>query len=232
MNTPSNRIGWIVSPVFFRDRTGFALAFALAMMCAPFDIASAAEVSGVRVDPRARVAGVELALNGAGLRRLFLANVYVIGLYMPERTNSADTAIEATGPKRIALTFLRDVTAQALVDALYEGIRDSSTETEFTRLKTAADALSAVMLPLRTNARAKMLGITDGFVKVFATGGMRTVLGGVVDYLPGAGSQVVMNGRAVGQPIPGHDLYRALLRIWLGEPPVDNNLKRLLLGRN
>ena len=107
MNTPSNRIGWIVSPVFFRDRAGFALAFALAMICAPFDIASAAEVSGVRVDPRARVAGVELALNGAGLRRLFLANVYVIGLYMPERTNSADTAIEATGPKRIALTLLR-----------------------------------------------------------------------------------------------------------------------------
>jgi hypothetical protein len=211
MNTPSNRIGWIVSPVFFRDRAGFALAFALAMICAPFDIASAAEVSGVRVDPRARVAGVELALNGAGLRRLFLANVYVIGLYMPERTNSADTAIEATGPKRIALTFLRDVTAQALVDALYEGIRDSSTETEFTRLKTAADALSAVMLPLRTAKAGDVVAL---------------------DYLPGAGSQVVMNGRAVGQPIPGHDLYRALLRIWLGEPPVDNNLKRLLLGRN
>jgi hypothetical protein len=211
MNTPSNRIGWIVSPVFFRDRTGFALALALAMMCAPFDIASAAEVSGVRVDPRARVAGVELALNGAGLRRLFLANVYVIGLYMPERTNSADTAIEATGPKRIALTFLRDVTAQALVDALYEGIRDSSTETEFTRLKTAAEALSAVMLPLRTAKAGDVVAL---------------------DYLPGAGSQVVMNGRAVGQPIPGHDLYRALLRIWLGEPPVDNNLKRLLLGRN
>lgn len=215
MNTPSNRIGWrigwIVSPVFFRDRTGFALAFTLVMMCAPFDIASAAEVSGVRVDPRARVAGVELALNGAGLRRLFLANVYVIGLYMPERTNSADTAIEATGPKRIALTFLRDVTAQALVDALYEGIRDSSTETEFTRLKTAADALSAVMLPLRTAKAGDVVAL---------------------DYLPGAGSQVVMNGRAVGQPIPGHDLYRALLRIWLGEPPVDNNLKRLLLGRN
>ena len=64
---------------------------------------------------------------------------------------------------------------------------------------------------------------------------LRTAKAGDVvalDYLPGAGSQVVMNGRAVGQPIPGHDLYRALLRIWLGEPPVDNNLKRLLLGRN
>jgi dihydrolipoamide dehydrogenase len=38
----------------------------------------------------------------------------------------------------------------------------------------------SVKLPLATNARAKMLGITDGFVKIFATGGMRTVLGGVV----------------------------------------------------
>jgi NAD(P)H dehydrogenase (quinone) len=43
-----------------------------------------------------------------------------------------------------------------------------------------APNIVSVKLPLATNARAKMLGITDGFVKIFATGGMRTVLGGVV----------------------------------------------------
>ena len=41
-----------------------------------------------------------------------------------------------------------------------------------------APNIVSVKLPLATNARAKMLGITDGFVKIFATGGMRTVLGG------------------------------------------------------
>lgn len=39
---------------------------------------------------------------------------------------------------------------------------------------------TAVMLPLATNPRAKMQGITDGFVKLFARKGGGTVVGGVV----------------------------------------------------
>jgi NAD(P)H dehydrogenase (quinone) len=38
----------------------------------------------------------------------------------------------------------------------------------------------AVKLPLSTNARAKMQGLTDGFVKLFALPGNRTIVGGVV----------------------------------------------------
>ena len=37
-----------------------------------------------------------------------------------------------------------------------------------------------LMLPLARNARAKMLGITDGFVKLFAQKGSGAVVGGVV----------------------------------------------------
>ena len=39
---------------------------------------------------------------------------------------------------------------------------------------------TAVTLPLATNPRAKMQGITDGFVKLFARRGVGTVVGGVV----------------------------------------------------
>lgn len=39
---------------------------------------------------------------------------------------------------------------------------------------------TALMLPLATNPRAKMQGITDGFVKLFARKGGGTVVGGVV----------------------------------------------------
>ena len=41
-------------------------------------------------------------------------------------------------------------------------------------------AANALLLPLGTNARAKMQGITDGFVKLFCRPGSGTVLGGVV----------------------------------------------------
>jgi len=51
-----------------------------------------------------------------------------------------------------------------------------------TQAQAESGALSAqsVTLPLATNARAKMQGLTDGFVKLFARPGTGTVLGGVV----------------------------------------------------
>ena len=78
-------------------------------------------------------------------------------------------------------------------------------------MKASADALSAIMLPLRVAKKGDIVAL---------------------DYLPEAGAQVVVNGRVVGRPVPDRNLYRALLRIWLGDAPVDAKLKRaLLLGR-
>ena len=37
-------------------------------------------------------------------------------------------------------------------------------------------------------------------------------------------------GIAAGTPIAGEDFYRALLRIWLGDNPVQADLKKALLG--
>ena len=156
-----------------------------ALMSVPGGFVRAAEIAGVPIAPGARVGGVDLVLNGAGLRQRFTVDVYVIGMYFAERTTSAESAVDATGPKRIALTFLREVTALSLVDALYEGVRGSSTEAEFARLKASADALSAIMLPLGAAKKGDVVAL---------------------DYLPNAGAQVVINGRAVGLPVPGHDL--------------------------
>jgi len=56
--------------------------------------------------------------------------------------------------------------------------------------------------------------------------GMRIAL----DWVPGSGTLVSVDGKAVGAPIPGEDFYRGLLRIWLGENPVQQDLKKALLG--
>ena len=37
--------------------------------------------------------------------------------------------------------------------------------------------------------------------------------------------------RAKGKDIAGEDFYRALLRIWLGNKPVQDDLKQALLGK-
>jgi len=46
----------------------------------------------------------------------------------------------------------------------------------------------------------------------------------------GAGTQLLVNSKPVGRPIAGEDFYHALLRIWLGERPVQDDLKKALLG--
>jgi hypothetical protein len=46
----------------------------------------------------------------------------------------------------------------------------------------------------------------------------------------GAGTQLVIQGKPAGRPIAGEDFYRALLRIWLGDKPVQDDLKKALLG--
>jgi hypothetical protein len=46
--------------------------------------------------------------------------------------------------------------------------------------------------------------------------------------LPDTDQQLVLNG--AGLPILGEDFYRALLKIWLGDKPVQADLKKALLG--
>ncbi|MNC91036.1 hypothetical protein D3C83_72240 [compost metagenome] len=47
----------------------------------------------------------------------------------------------------------------------------------------------------------------------------------------GGQTQVVVDGKPQGAPIPGEDFFVALLRIWLGPNPVQEDLRAALLGR-
>jgi hypothetical protein len=51
----------------------------------------------------------------------------------------------------------------------------------------------------------------------------------LLDYVPGSGTRVVVNGEAKGT-VAGEEFNRALLRIWLGDQPADASLKKAMLG--
>ena len=169
----------------------------------------AAEVAGVKLEEKEKVATAELVLNGAGLRKRAFFQVYAIGLYLPERKSVVTEVIAATGPKRVAIHMLRDVDADQFSGALADGIRDNHPEAEAKKLEPRVKQLAAIMLDMKE-----------------AKTGMRITL----DWLPGAGTQVTVQGKPAGAPIPGEDFYSALLRIWLGEKPVQPDVKKALLG--
>ena len=164
-----------------------------------------AEVAGVKIPDTDQ----QLVLNGAGLRKRAIFQVYAIGLYLPERKATAAEVIAATGPRRIAIYMLRDVDADQFSGALADGIKDNHSEAEAKALEPRVKQLAATMAEMKE-----------------AKKGMRIVL----DLLPAVGTQLSVDGKPVGAPIAGDDFHRALLRIWLGDKPVQDDLKKALLG--
>ena len=53
----------------------------------------------------------------------------------------------------------------------------------------------------------------------------------LIDWLPEKGTQLSINGQAKGKEIAGEDFYKALLRVWLGKDPVQDDIKQGLLGK-
>ncbi|OGA64825.1 MAG: hypothetical protein A3G81_31835 [Betaproteobacteria bacterium RIFCSPLOWO2_12_FULL_65_14] len=181
------------------------MAFRLLLLLLVAFPAWAAEVAGVKIDDKMRVGNAELALSGAGLRRRVFFQVYAIGLYVPDP--KADR-IAQPGPKRVLIHMLRDVGAEQFTEALVEGIKANQSEAEAAALEPRIKQLAAIMNQV---GEAKK--------------GMAIAL----DWT-GAETRVVIDGKPAGQPIAGEDFYRALLRIWLGDKPVQDDLKKALLG--
>jgi hypothetical protein len=168
-----------------------------------------ADVAGVRIEDKTKVGNNELTLNGAGLRKRAFFQVYAIGLYLPQKSPSPAAILEQAGPKRVAIHMLRDVGADAFTEALADGIRANHSDAEAKALEPRLKELAAIMAELKE-----------------AKKGMAIAL----DWQPGAGTVLLVNGAARGKPIAGEDFYRALLRIWIGDKPVQDDLKKALLG--
>jgi hypothetical protein len=52
-----------------------------------------------------------------------------------------------------------------------------------------------------------------------------------VDWVPGLGTTISVNGKVQAEPIKEPEFFNALLRIWLGPSPADAALKDALLGQ-
>jgi chalcone isomerase-like protein len=172
--------------------------------------ACAAELEGVNLDDRVRVDGRELQLNGLALRTRFIFKVYVAGLYLSAKANSANEAIYSRGPKRIILVMMRDASAEQFVESIDSGMRANNSEAQIAAVKTQIEELTAM---IRAVGQSKA--------------GARIVL----DYAPSdGGTTLFVDGVAQGKPMAGEAFYQVLLRIWLGEDPVQPDLKEALLG--
>ncbi len=171
-------------------------------------MAQSVEFGGVQFPDRLKLKGslVDVQLNGIGYRTKFFFKIYIAALYLPEKTRSPQIALEMPGAKRIAMHFLyEEVAREKLVDAWTEGFENNNDETTLAKL------------------RDRIKQFNDYFP------GMREGDEVLLDYVPKIGTRVIIKGNEVGV-IKGEDFFQALLKIWLGDEPADEDLKEAMLG--
>jgi len=169
----------------------------------------AVEVEGQKFEPTVALGGQTLNLNGVGLRKRAIFKVYVAGLYAGQKSTNAGAIVNDKGARRVSLRMLRDVDAQSFIDSFNEGLKNNTPEAQLNALKPQVDALVAT---LKTIGEAKKGDVIN------------------FDYAPDGGTRITVNGQPKGTAIPGADFYAAVLRIWLGDKPVDEALKKGMLS--
>jgi chalcone isomerase-like protein len=165
-----------------------------------------AEVSGVKLDDRVSVGGRPLVLNGAGARAKLALELYVVALYLPKPAKDV-RGVLASSPRRIQMNLLHTVPSTEIVDALLDTMADNSSQAELAAVKPQTDKLVALIKPFKEVKKGDVI---------------------TLDFVDGA-TNLGWNGKFRGR-IPGEAFNRALSRIWLGDKPVQADLKKALLG--
>jgi len=149
---------------------------------------------------------VTLQLNGMGYRTKFIFNIYIGALYTEKKVDSRDAVQALKGPKRVAMYMVYgEVDREKITNGWNEGFEENNSDEQLEKLRTRLDTFNSYFPDLKKND-----------VMFY-------------DYIPGKGTRVTINGEVKGV-IEGADFYAALLDVWLGEEPADEDLKEAMLG--
>lgn len=175
----------------------------IALLLSAFSPAGAGTLAGVTLPDTAEVGGQSLVLNGMGLREKFFIDVYVGGLYLPAKTGDAEAAIQQDVPKRVVMHFIYDdVPAEKMAATFYEGLEH---------------------YPQYAGERASLDQIVAG-IPDMSTGDEI-----VLDYIPGTGTVLTVNG-AARPAIAGKGLSDLLFSLFIGPKPATEALKEGMMG--
>ena len=173
--------------------------------------AEATQVQGVSYAPTLQLQGKALQLNGAGTRYKAVFKVYTAGLYLEKPAHSLQDIASLPGPKRISVTMLRDIDSSELGKLFARGMEDNMERAAFSRLVPGVMRMSDIF----TQHKKLLTGETF-----------------TVDWIPGQGTVVTVKGQPQGEAFKEPEFFNALLGIWLGPKPADQQLKKALLSTN
>lgn len=168
--------------------------------------AFAKKVGGATIPDSVVIAGADVPLYGAGLRTRSVLKLYAAGLYTTISGNGA-AILQADEPMAVHLLIMsRFISKKKMVSALKVGF-DKSTGGDVSAIQDGIDQMIAAMdkQPLKPG------------------------VGYTLAYEPGVGTTMTRNGEDA-VVIEGLAFKQALFGIWLGDNPVQERLKKGMIG--
>ena len=113
-------------------------------------------------------------------------------------------------PRRFIKRYTHDLTSDELGKLFTKGMEQNAPREEFSKSITGILRMSDIF----SNRKKLLAG--DSFA---------------VEWLPGTGTVISVNGKPEGVPVKEPEFYSALMKIWIGNSPADAQLKDALLGK-
>lgn len=164
-------------------------------------------INGITLPATVKQGTTDLVLNGGGIRKKLFFKLYTGGLYLSAKNKNAADIVNADKPTAFRLTITSGViNSSNLSEAVEEGFGKS--------MKGNTAPLKDKITILVSTFKSEEIKEGDMFE---------------LSYVPGEGVKAYKNGK-LKNTIQGLDFKKALFGIWLGEDPVDADLKTALLG--
>jgi hypothetical protein len=162
-----------------------------------------AEIEGVEFDEQVTAGERVLALQSVGLLRYrILFKGYVAALYLEAGTPTENVLEDV--PKRLELEYFWSIAGEKFGPVAESALERNLDATSFERLRPRVEALHEKYQDVKPGDRYALT------------------------YLPEEGTELAKNGVRLAL-VPGEDFARAYFGIWLGEAPLDRDLRDQLL---
>jgi hypothetical protein len=165
----------------------------------------AASLAGVSMSDTIVANSNTLQLNGMGLREKYWIDIYVAGLYLPEKMSTPEEIITKNIPKQIQIEFIySSVPKNKMIEVLEENIQNNP--------QFSAETVASIR-----KCGTWMQDFTTGDVVSF-------------DYVPSTQTTTIyINGTERGA-VQSQEFMQAIFAMYVGKYPATQELKRGLLG--
>jgi hypothetical protein len=155
------------------------------------------------------VGGQKLQLNGYGMRFRFGLRIYAAALYTPTKLTKNEDVIKPTVAKRLQLVAQRDVKGDDFGKLFTRSMEENMSKEDFSKIINGVIRMGTIFADAKQFAKGEVI---------------------LIDVVPGTGFITTFRGKQQGEAIKEPEFSQAMMQIWFGRKPADEQLRKALLG--